>query len=279
MLALAYIKLVALSFIQDSMIFRPHPRGTAPIKQPQEYGLNAEERTIATEDGETIYYWLGHPTADKPYVVFFHGNSGHFGNLVSATEAGNDTNYRLKLIKALMKEGYGIIAVSHRGFGKSTGKSGEAGFVRDVMAVSQMVVKSKMKVFVLGESLGCFSALKLTDILTNTDHSPQGVALIAPFSDLLEKIYETDERFRKLDVKKFMRHNFDNRSIINSTNYRGKMLIIHPLEDKVSGVYHTKILQGAAEGNNIPVEVVILKDAGHVSWNPEEVAKIITDRF
>jgi uncharacterized protein len=281
LLLITYIKLIALSLVQDSIIFIPHPRGMHKIKDPSEYGLpETQDKTLITQDGETIHYWIKNPSnKDKPYIVFFHGNAGHFGDLKSLTEKNNDRGYRLKLLHDFADKGYGFIAVSLRGYGKSTGKPSEDGFVKDVLAVTELIQKQNYNVVILGESLGAFSALTLMDNLSEKNISPKGVTLIAPFSDLIEKAYETDEDFRRFDARKYLKYRFDNKGIIAKTKYRGEILFIHPLEDNVSGVYHSKILEGVAIKNNIKTEMVVLKNAGHVTWNPDEVAKMITDKF
>ena len=281
MLFITYIKLVALSLVQDSIIFIPHPRGMEKIKEPSEYGLTeTQDKTLITQDGETIHYWIKEPSdKTKPYIVFFHGNAGHFGDLKSATEKNNDRGYRIKLLHDFVDKGYGFIAVSLRGYGKSSGKPSEDGFVKDVSAVAELIQKQNYNVVVLGESLGCFSALTLMNDLSEKNIPPKGVTLIAPFSNLIEKAYEIHEEFRRFDATKYLRYRFDNKEIITKTKYRGEILFIHPLEDKVSGIYHSKILEGEANKNNIKTEMVVLKGVGHVTWNPEEVANIITKRF
>lgn len=281
MLLLTYIKLIVLSLVQDSIIFIPNPSGTHKIKDPVEYGLSdTRDETVITEDGQTIHYWIKDPAdRQKPYIVFFHGNAGHFGDLKSLTEKNNDRGYRLKLLHDFSDKGYGFMAVSLRGYGKSTGKPSEDGFVKDVSAITKIIREKELSVVVLGESLGCFSALTLMDKLSNSGTSPKGVVLIAPFSDLIEKAYETHEEFRRFDAAKYLKYRFNNKGIIASTKYRGEIVFIHPLEDQVSGVYHTKILEGEAKKNNIKTELIVIKDAGHVSWNPDEVSKMITDRF
>jgi pimeloyl-ACP methyl ester carboxylesterase len=278
---ITYIKLFILSLIQDSIIFVPHASGTIAIKDPAEYGLmDTRDKTVITQDGVTIHYWIKDPK-DKtmPYMVFFQGNAGNMGDLKSLTEKNNDRGYRVKLLKDLANKGYGFIAVSLRGYGKSGGKPSEEGFVKDVTAIADLIQKEKYDVSIVGESLGCFSALKLMDILADRNIDLKGVTLIAPFSSMVEKVYETHAEFKKFDVTKYLKYNFDNKEIIEKTKYRGKILFIHGLEDKVSGIYHSKILEGIAEQRGINTKLVILKDAGHVSWDPQEVTDIIADNI
>lgn len=280
MLIITYIKLVALSLIQDSIIFHPKPPGTLPMKQPQEYGLVDTTDETITVDGDTIHYWFKKPAdPTKPYFVFFHGNAGHFGDIKSQVTEGNDRTGRLKLIHQFVDNGYGLIAVSLRGFGKSTGKPSEETFVNDVKAVAELIKKQKYKIIIFGESLGAFSALTLMRELENTEQSPEGVVLMAPFSNLIEKAYEIHDEFRRFEISKFLKYRFDNKKMISETKYKGKILLIHPAEDETSGPYHSEILLGEGKRNNLNIKLSILKGVGHVTWDSHLVAQMIFEEF
>lgn len=280
MLVLTYIKLWVLYLMQDKIIFIPKVAGLKPIESPEFYGFkNTIDETIITEDGVKIHYWIKKPSnSAKPFVVFFHGNAGHFGDLKSLTEKNNERGYRLHLLHDFADSGYGFIAVSLRGYGKSEGKPSEAGFVKDIAAITNLIKQNNYKVISLGESLGAFSALTLMKNLEDTNLLKM-VVLIAPFSNMLEKAYESHPDFRKLDITPYLKHKFDNKKLLAETKYRGKLLLIHPLLDEVSGIYHSKILQGVAVDNNIDVRLTILPNVGHVSWNPDEVFDFINDGF
>jgi len=281
MLIVTYIKLIALSLVQNFIMFHPNPRGIQPIKDPSEYGFaDVEDKILITEDDANIHYWIKSPSdKTKPYIVFFHGNAGHFGDLKSQTTDVNDRGYRLKLLHRFADNGYGFIAVSLRGYGKSSGKPGEKEFVKDVEAVAKFINQEKYKTIILGESMGAFSALTLMTKLEDSAQSPQGVVLIAPFSSLIEKAYEIHENLRRFDLSKYLKHNFDNKKMIAETKYKGKILLLHPSEDNVSGAYHSKILQGEGKKNGLSMKLLILKDAGHVTWDTNLVAKYIFEEF
>jgi dipeptidyl aminopeptidase/acylaminoacyl peptidase len=281
MLMLAYIKLFILSQVQDWFIFIPHPSGMKPIMSPAEYGFGgAEDKMLTTEDGETIHYWIKKPAdKDKPYIVFFHGNAGHFGDLKSMMIKNNDRGYRLKLLHDFADNGYGFIAVSLRGYGKSTGKPSEHGFAKDVSAVSELIKKQNYKTIILGESLGAFSALTLLGKLENTDHDPAGIALIAPFSTMKEKVFEIYPEFRKLDVSNRLKYKFDNQKLISESRYKGTILLLHPSKDNTSGPYHSKILLEEGKKNGLDIKLTMLENADHVTWDPHLVSKLIFDEF
>jgi len=280
MLIVTYIKLLALSLLQDKIIFVPKVRGMEQIKEPVEYGFtDAEDKIVLAEDGAQIHYWIKHPAdKNKPYLVFFHGNAGHFGDLRSLTEKGNNRGYRLQLLHDFADKGYGFIAVSLRGYGKSSGKPSEAGFRKDVKAVAEIIRQNNYKTLIFGESLGAFSALVMMQELEQAS-PPEMVVLMAPFSNLEEKAREIHAEFSKFDLSKYLKHQFDNQKIIEETGYKGKILLFHPSEDEVSGPYHSNILLGEGIKAGRDIELIMLKNAGHVSWNVDEVAAIMIEKL
>ncbi len=283
MLMLVYIKLLALSLVQDSVIFKPRPSGIQAIKTASEYGFkDASEEIITTEDGEQIHCWVEKPSnPSKPYIVFFHGNTGHLGDVGKPKwdEEKIDRSYRINFLKTMEKHGYGFIAVSHRGYGKSTGKPSEEGFVKDIKAVAELIKERNLKIIISGESLGAFSALTLMQQMEYSEDKPLGVVLIAPFSNLEEKAYETHPEFRRFDAKKYLRYGFDNKKIISETNFKGRILILHPQQDKTTGNYHSEILLGEGRKRGLDMKLVILQNYGHVTWDAEVVLKYLSQEI
>jgi predicted alpha/beta-fold hydrolase len=275
---LIYIKLFALSLFQDRFIFIPHPFGEQKIKNVTDYGFkNAQQDFLLTEDGEKIQYWLQRPEdIEKPIIVFFHGNAGHFGDLKSKMTKNNDRGYRLKLLDEIYKRKYGFMAVSLRGFGKSSGSPSEQGFDEDVKAVAKFIQDKKMKVIIVGESLGAYSALKLMQNLQNTKYSPQKVVLIAPFSNLKEKVLEIYPEFKRVKLEKYLKYKFNNKEIISNSEFKGKIMLLHPEFDNTTAPYHSEILLQAGKNKGLDITKIILKNCDHVTWSTSEVTDYIT---
>jgi len=285
MMIITYIKIFILSLIQGHIIFVPKPTDLKPMKTPLEYGLqDTSDQTLVTEDGITIHYWLKKPVGEhKPYIVFFQGNSGHLGDIGSRdnydkAEKAYDREYRINFLKVVEKNGYGIIAVSHRGYGISSGKPSETGFVEDVKALSEMIKKENIKVIPFGESLGSFSALTMMSDLKDSENL-EGVVLIGAFASIEEKAYELHEDFRRVNALGFLKYRFDNKKIISETDYKGKILLLHGSDDQTTAPYHSEILLGEGRKKGLDIELVILKGAGHITWNPEVVLQNISAKI
>jgi dipeptidyl aminopeptidase/acylaminoacyl peptidase len=118
-IAVGYCGLVALLyFAQRWMLYRPKHVQISPVKA----GLvEAEEIVLQTKDDEKIIAWHSPPNAGFPVILYFHGNASTIGDAAS-------------LFRALIDAGFGILAISYRGFGGSTGRPSESGLIADAHA-------------------------------------------------------------------------------------------------------------------------------------------------
>ncbi|RAI32273.1 alpha/beta hydrolase, partial [Rhodoplanes elegans] len=117
--ALVYAGLVLVLFLaQRTLMYPAETRRTAPAAA----GLpQAEEITLATADGERIVAWHVPPRGEKPVILYLHGNGGAL-------------RHRAPRFSALAGDGFGLLAVSFRGYGGSTGAPSEAGLIADAAA-------------------------------------------------------------------------------------------------------------------------------------------------
>ncbi len=115
----AYVAIGALMFFaQRALMYFPERVRTAPAAA----GLpQAQEVTLNTADGEKIIAWYVPPRGDKPVVIYFHGNGGSL-------------RLRVDRFARLVADGAGLLAVSYRGYGGSTGSPTEAGLIEDARA-------------------------------------------------------------------------------------------------------------------------------------------------
>src|SRR5215468_12584102 len=116
---LGYGVIVALLYFgQRAMQYFPERFRTAPAAA----GLpQAEEVVLDTTDGERVIVWHVPPRGDKPVALYFHGNGGSLRN-------------RVDRFRALTEDGSGLVALSYRGYGGSTGTPSEAGLIADALA-------------------------------------------------------------------------------------------------------------------------------------------------
>jgi uncharacterized protein len=139
---------VALLYLtQRSLQYFPESNRTAPAAA----GLpEAEEVVVDTADGERVVLWHVPPKGDKPVILYLHGNGGAL-------------RYRIDRFRALSADGTGLIALSYRGYGGSTGRPTEAGLLEDAAAAYAFAAARYQpeRIALWGESLGSGVAVAL----------------------------------------------------------------------------------------------------------------------
>jgi hypothetical protein len=147
-LALAYaLLLLAVWAGQRNLLYQPDANA---LRQGDAIG--AQTLSLQTTDGERLVaWWLAPPDAQAPVVLYLHGN-------------GANLDARAARLQALHDDGAGVLALSWRGYGGSSGSPNEAGWARDADAAyawlrAQGVAASRILLF--GESLGSTQAVML----------------------------------------------------------------------------------------------------------------------
>jgi fermentation-respiration switch protein FrsA (DUF1100 family) len=148
LLVLGYVALVALLYVgQRALEYFPERARTRPAAA----GLaQAEEAILQTGDGERVIVWHLRPRGEKPVVVYFHGNGGSLA-------------WRVGRLRALTADGTGLVALSYRGYGGSTGTPTEPGLIADGLAAYAFAAEryGAARLALWGESLGSGVAVAL----------------------------------------------------------------------------------------------------------------------
>jgi fermentation-respiration switch protein FrsA (DUF1100 family) len=126
-------------FAQRALMYFPESVRTMPAAA----GLpQAQELTLDTADGETIIVWHVPPRGGSPVVIYFHGNGGAL-------------RMRVDRFARLVGHGIGLLAVSYRGYGGSTGFPTEAGLIEDARTAYAFAnERYPGRIVPWGESLG-----------------------------------------------------------------------------------------------------------------------------
>ena len=136
-----YGGLLGLMYVaQRGLMYFPETARTAPAAA----GVpRAEELTLDTPDGEKVIVWHVPPRGDQPVVLYFHGNGGSL-------------RLRANRFRRLTDDGTGLLALSYRGYGGSSGSPSETGFIADAVAVYDYARKTypNNPLVLWGESLG-----------------------------------------------------------------------------------------------------------------------------
>ena len=144
---------------------------------PAAAGLpEAEEVVLDSSGGERVIVWHIPPRGEKPVVLYFHGNGGSL-------------RWRVDRFRALAADGTGLIALSYRGYGGSSGRPTEKGLIDDALAAYAFAAARypASRLALWGESLGTGVAVALAA------QKPVGrIVLESPFTsiaDIAAQIY------------------------------------------------------------------------------------------
>jgi fermentation-respiration switch protein FrsA (DUF1100 family) len=186
-----------LYLAQRHFLYHPQPTRISPAAA----GFPAaEEVALTSSDGEQLIAWHAAPRPGKAVVVFFHGNADALARRVSR-------------FAQLTADGTGLIALSYRGYGGSTGWPSEQGLYRDAAAAYAFAVArySAERLVVWGFSLGTGPAVALAVerpigrlVLESPFTSIADIAAAAmpfvPVRLLLKDQYHSDRRIGRLRV-------------------------------------------------------------------------------
>jgi fermentation-respiration switch protein FrsA (DUF1100 family) len=189
-------------FAQRSLMYFPERTRTAPAAAgfPQ-----AEEVELTTSDGERVIAWHVPPRSDKPVVLYFHGNGGAL-------------NLRADRFRKIVARGVGLVALSYRGYGGSSGTPTEQGLIEDARATYAFAAERYPgRIAVWGESLGSGVAVALAE-----SHKVSRLILESPFTSaadvgaqvywflpvqlLMKDAFRSDQRIGKVTVPLLVVH-------------------------------------------------------------------------
>jgi fermentation-respiration switch protein FrsA (DUF1100 family) len=235
---MAYVGVLALMYVfQRSLMYFPDRARTPPAAA----GLpQAEEVLLTSDDGEKLIAWHVVPRAAKPVVIYLHGNGGAL-------------NLRTNRFRWLTADGSGLLALSYRGYGGSTGKPSESGLLLDAAAAYEFAAARypPERIVLWGESLGTGVAVALA-----AERRTAGLILDAPFTSaaavgaaaypfvpvrwLIKDAFRSDERIARVRVP---------------------LLVLHGEQDRIVPVtFGEKLFRLANE----PKRMVRLPRGGHV---------------
>ncbi len=248
---IAYGLVVAFMFFGQRALLYPGA-SSAPDALPATvpWGSRVE---IATPDGERLAAIHVAAMNGGPVFLFFPGNGD------------NIVNYGF-LAEALSAHGYGLLAVSYRGYPGSTGSPDEAGLLTDGLAAFDWLAAQapSSPIVIFGRSLG-------TGVAINTAAERDGAALI------LISAYQSIQavaqgRYPYLPVSALIRDRF--RSDLRITLVSEPKLFLHGDLDQSIPLASGKALFEAAPE---PKSFTVLEGLGHNDiWTPALLEDVAT---
>jgi fermentation-respiration switch protein FrsA (DUF1100 family) len=223
MAAAGYLGIGAVMFfVQRSLMYFPDRQRTPPAAAgfPQ-----AEEVWLDTADGERVIAWHVPPRDGKGVVIYFHGNGGAL-------------NLRVDRFQRIIAQGYGLLALSYRGYGGSTGSPTEAGLIEDARAAYAYAAQRYPRIALWGESLGTGVAVALA-----AEKPVERVILESPYTSTVD-IAAANYWF--LPVRLLMKDQF--RSDLRIVNVKAPVLILHGEADGIIPIGYGERLFAMAPG-------------------------------
>ncbi|MDA0261813.1 MAG: alpha/beta hydrolase [Proteobacteria bacterium] len=242
---LMYVVQRKLQYFPDRTIYTPAAAGVAEMSVVQ----------LTAADGVETVGWYHHPATDNaPTIVYFHGNAGSIGD-------------RSGHVRLWLEAGYGVLLLSYRGYGASSGHPSEAGLYADGRAAIAYVLAQGIaadRLVLYGESLGTGVAVKMA-----TEHDIAALVLEAPFTSATDV---GAQAYRILPVRLMLKDRYD--SISRITGINAPLLIIHGEADRTIPVSHgRKLLAAALE----PKTGEFVPGAGHSDLRAFGANKIIME--
>lgn len=253
-IATAYLLVCAFMYAaQRSLQYFPANKGLTPSLA----GLDGVSVIgIATPDGETIQAWHCDPPAGRPTIIYLHGNAGEIGD-------------RPNRFRFYRERGFGVLFVSYRGYGGSTGSPSEEGLVTDAVAAYDWLVARGVdaaEIVVVGESLGTGVAVQLA-----ARRRVAAISLNAPFTSAADIAARS---YWWLPVRLLMKDQF--RSVDYIGAIAAPLLVQHGDADRIVPFALGRRLFDAAPE---PKQFVVLQGGGHDAIFDESVWARESDFF
>jgi len=220
LLAFGYALLCLLVFLaQRRLLYHPDP---LPLRQAEAIG--AETLALNASDGtRLIAWWIAPPSETAPVALYLHGN-------------GANLDARAARLQALRDDGLGVLAVSWRGYGGSSGEPSEAGWKLDALAAYQELRRRGVppsRILLYGESLGSTQALMLAAV------QPVGALLLD--SSFESALALAQQHYRVLPLAWLMRD--PHRADLDAPRIKLPVLQVHCARDTISPLAHAERLQ------------------------------------
>ena len=234
-----YLAALALLYlVQRRLEYFPSSETRPPI----EAGFAAAEvLTLKTADGESLEAWHVAAKPGRPTILYFHGNGGRL-------------YFYGKRFARMVEGGNGLLAISYRGYGRSTGSPSEAGLREDADTAYRYLENAGVPasaMVVLGDSLGSAIAIGLA-----AKHRFAAIILDSPFSSAADV---AAWRYPIFPVRYLMSDTY--RSIRSIKSIHTPLLVLHGTADTVVPIRFARKLFRHA---NDPKEMVEIDNAGHV---------------
>ena len=244
LVAIYALVVVGAAVFQRRFTYFPDRR----LIHPADAGMSGvEELRLATDDGETIVAWHAPPREGRPLILYFHGNGGSLAD-------------RVPRFRIFVASGYGLLAVSYRGYGGSSGSPTETGLVRDGEAAyreARTLGYESDRIVLMGKSLGTAIATVLAGA-----HDSAALVLNSPFSSAVDL---AATHYWMLPMRWLLRDRY--RSDLAIRDVHAPILIVHGDKDDIVPIILARRLFDLA---NEPKTFLCVAGGGHLVLDSPE---------
>jgi len=244
-----FVYLLILYTIQDDLFFYPDKKYISP----PELGLTEfVEIPLKARDGTIINTWFAKRNAQKPVLLYFHGNSGQVARFAAP-------------LLPLIQNGYSVMMVEYRGFAQSKGKINQENMYADAaVAYDYLRNQGYSHVIAVGYSMGCAAAIGLAD-----RRQVNGLILMAPFESMERMVGEMPLPFARY----ILRDHYPSDEYIQGVYV--PLLIFHGQKDRLIPYAHSERLYRLAGSRNKRLVLTPNDDHESIFFSGEAIAKII----
>jgi fermentation-respiration switch protein FrsA (DUF1100 family) len=231
---------LSVSFLDQFFVYHPEPwqdRDWARLS-----GLPLEDVWFQASDGVRLFGWYAEAAADRPVILWCHGNAGNIIN-------------RLENLKLLYQIGLSVFLFDYRGYGKSQNvRPSEKGLYDDAYGTYDYLTRVRKirpeRIILFGRSLGASVAGELA-----VQRPATALILESPFPSI--------EAVAKLHYGGFPAHwllDAEFRLVDRLPNLSLPKLIIHGDKDDIIPIELGRQVFDAAKP---PKEWYVIQGAGH----------------
>ncbi len=248
-----YLSLIVVMYaFQRQLMYHPDKR----IDAPANYGLeNFSDLRVTTSDGVMVQLWYHAAKPGMPTIIYFHGNAAHMGN-------------RAGKYAAFAHDGFGVLALSYRGYGTSGGEPSEEGLYNDARAAIAYAMREKniplSQIILYGESLGSGVATQMA-----TEHNVAALVLEAPYTSVVNRAAEI---YFYVPVRLLIKDHYE--SIKKIGKVKAPVLIFHGEEDITIPAAHGRAILAAA---NEPKKAYFFPHIGHTNFDSGLISSHVLD--
>lgn len=254
-LLIAYLLLLALLFsFQRKLQYIP----SGKVQPIENYNLEGfSEKILNTQDRVKILAWYKKPqNFDPKIIVYFHGNAGNLGE-------------RAERFSNFSNAGFGVLAITYRGYSGSEGSPSEEGLIADANAALEFLFENgynRKDIILFGESLGSGVAMQIA-----SKDKFAAMVLDSPFSSIASVAKRT---YWFVPVNFILKDKFD--SIEIADRITTPTLVIHSISDNIVPYAEGEKLYQTLGSEK---KMITLKNIGHVdasgNFLAEEIEKFL----